>query len=208
MGSFVSLKDFVRDGGHGAVILSLRSVAPVLEVKQASLDDAATGFELRLRDLAAENWSVIASIFAGAGVSRTTFPTPASPTRLRASARRSKESRRPGGISASACSMPSPTCPLRSGHQRASHGSWRARQPATFPRSSAPNLQNCDNRSRIASRRSPPSGATARTSRRRFSTMSRPCGHAPNWPTRPSAPGSRRALGSRPRIGSAHISRP
>ena len=68
MGSFSNLKDFVRHGGHGAVVLNLRSFEPVLEVKQASLNDTATGFELRLRDLAAENWSDIASIFAGAGV--------------------------------------------------------------------------------------------------------------------------------------------
>jgi hypothetical protein len=68
MGSFVNFKDFVRHGGHGAVVLSLRSVEPVLEVKQASLDHTAIDFELHLRDLAAENWSYIASIFGGAGV--------------------------------------------------------------------------------------------------------------------------------------------
>jgi SPP1 gp7 family putative phage head morphogenesis protein len=68
MGSFVNFKDFVRHGGHGTVVLSLRSVEPVLEVKQASLDDTATSFELRLRGLADENWSYIVSIFAGAGV--------------------------------------------------------------------------------------------------------------------------------------------
>jgi SPP1 gp7 family putative phage head morphogenesis protein len=68
MRSFVNFKDFVRYGGHGAVVLSLCSGEPVLEVKQAPLDDTAIGFELRLRDLAAKNWLYIASVFAGAGV--------------------------------------------------------------------------------------------------------------------------------------------
>lgn len=39
----------------------------MLELKQVSLDDTAPGFELCLRDLAAGNWSDIASILGGAG---------------------------------------------------------------------------------------------------------------------------------------------
>lgn len=55
-------------------------------------------------------------------MSPTTLPTPASPTRLRASVRRSKGSQKPEEISASDSSKQSPNCPLRSGQQRALHG--------------------------------------------------------------------------------------
>lgn len=51
VGSFASFKDFVRRGGHGAIVPCLRSAEPPLEVKRASLDDATSVLGQRLRGL-------------------------------------------------------------------------------------------------------------------------------------------------------------
>jgi SPP1 gp7 family putative phage head morphogenesis protein len=69
MSSFVSFNQFVRHGGHATIVLSLRAIEPAMELKQARLDSTVTdAFEQRLRELAAENWSVLTGAFARAGL--------------------------------------------------------------------------------------------------------------------------------------------
>lgn len=75
-------------------------------------------------------------------MSPITSPKPALPTRPRALVPRSKGSLKPDEVSASVSSTQSPTCPARSGQQRASHGSWHARRRTLCPTNNAPNLQN------------------------------------------------------------------
>lgn len=68
MGSFASFSQFIRHGGQASIILRLRPVEPLLELKQSSPDPASVdAFEQRLRELAAENWSGIAAAFLRAG---------------------------------------------------------------------------------------------------------------------------------------------
>ena len=69
MSSFASFSQFIRDGGQASIILSLLPVEPSLELKQSSLDPASVdAFEQRLRELATENWSSIATAFQQAGI--------------------------------------------------------------------------------------------------------------------------------------------
>lgn len=69
MSSFGSFKQFVRHGGQASIVLSLRAIEPAMELKQARLDSSVTeAFEQRLRELAAENWSVLTKALARAGI--------------------------------------------------------------------------------------------------------------------------------------------
>jgi hypothetical protein len=69
MSSFGSFKQFVRHGGQATIVLSLRAIEPAMELKQARLDSSVTdAFEQRLRELAAENWSVLTGALARAGI--------------------------------------------------------------------------------------------------------------------------------------------
>lgn len=69
MSSFGSFKQFVRHGGQATIVLSLRAIEPAMELKQARLDSSVTdAFEQRLRELAAENWSVLTRALARAGI--------------------------------------------------------------------------------------------------------------------------------------------
>ena len=69
MSSFASFSQFIRHGGQASIILSLLPVEPSLELKQSSLDPASVdAFEQRLRELATENWSSIATAFQQAGI--------------------------------------------------------------------------------------------------------------------------------------------
>jgi SPP1 gp7 family putative phage head morphogenesis protein len=66
---FASFNQFIRYGGQASIILRLRPVEPLLELKQSSPDPAGVdAFEQRLRELAAENWSGIAAAFLRAGL--------------------------------------------------------------------------------------------------------------------------------------------
>lgn len=69
MSSFGSFKQFVGHGGQATIVLSLRAIEPAMEKKQARLDSTVTdAFEQRLRELAAENWSVLTGALAHAGI--------------------------------------------------------------------------------------------------------------------------------------------
>lgn len=69
MSSFASFSQFIRDGGHASIILSLLPVERSLELKQSSLDPASVdAFEQRLRELAAENWFGLAAALRRAGI--------------------------------------------------------------------------------------------------------------------------------------------
>lgn len=69
MSSFGSFKQFVRHGGQATIVLSLRAIEPAMELKQARLDSSVTdAFEQRLREFAAENWSVLTRALARAGI--------------------------------------------------------------------------------------------------------------------------------------------
>jgi len=69
MSSFANFSQFIRHGGQASIILRLRPVEPLLELKQSSPDPASgDAFEQRLRELAAGNWSGIAAAFLRAGM--------------------------------------------------------------------------------------------------------------------------------------------
>jgi SPP1 gp7 family putative phage head morphogenesis protein len=68
MSSFASFEQFIRHGGQASIVLSFRATEPVLELKQVRLDGATVdAFEHRLHELAAENWSNIATALARGG---------------------------------------------------------------------------------------------------------------------------------------------
>lgn len=69
MSSFASFSQFICHGGQASIILRLRPVEPLLDLKQSPLDPTSVdAFEQRLRELAAENWFGLAAALRQAGI--------------------------------------------------------------------------------------------------------------------------------------------